>query len=259
MPPTPPNSARPRPAASIDEVVEALDGILEDAQVRGSRLGYFPALYRKVTVAVRQGIADGVFEDGERLARLDVLFANRYLEAYAAWGRGERPSASWQVAFEAAESRMPIVLQHLLLGINAHINLDLGIAAEATAPGAELPALRSDFLKINEVLASLVDGVKAELAVVWPKLRTLERLAGGKDDRILDFSLTRAREHAWSLAEALSTADADMRAVCIARADRRVAKLGRLVRRPGPLARFATWWVRLGERGTVREILEVLR
>jgi hypothetical protein len=40
--------------------------------------------------------------------------------------------------------------------MNAHINLDLGIAAAQVAPGPALPALHTDFLCINAILASVV-------------------------------------------------------------------------------------------------------
>ena len=44
-----------------------------------------------------------------------------------------------------------------MIGMNAHINLDLGIAAATVAPTpAELEALHADFNRINDVLARLV-------------------------------------------------------------------------------------------------------
>jgi len=39
-------------AARVDEVVERLDAIIASSKAKGSRLGYFPALYRKVTIKV---------------------------------------------------------------------------------------------------------------------------------------------------------------------------------------------------------------
>ena len=246
------------PADTIDEVIQQLDAVIADARLRESRSGYFPALYRKVTVRVKEGIRDGRFEDGERMERLDVAFANRYLEAVAAAGRGEEPTRSWQVAFEAADRWWPIVLQHLLLGMNAHINLDLGIAAARTAPGAELAGLETDFHGINDLLAELVEGVKEELSTVWPRLRRLDRLAGDADDRIINFSISRARDHAWKLAGRLAPLGAEEQAGEIAAADHRVAKLGRLIRRPGPVARLTTGFIRVGERGAVPEIIDLL-
>jgi len=157
-------------ASTIDGVIERLDDVIAGARRQDSRSGYFPALYRKVTASVKEGIRAGRFADGERMERLDVVFANRYLDAVAAVRRGEPPTRSWQISFAAAQGWWPIVLQHLLLGMNAHINLDLGIAAARTAPGAELAGLESDFNSINDLLAELVNGVKEELSTVWPRL-----------------------------------------------------------------------------------------
>jgi hypothetical protein len=39
----------------------------------------------------------------------------------------------------------PRVVQHVLLGMNAHINLDLGVAAAEVAPGPAIAGLRGDF------------------------------------------------------------------------------------------------------------------
>lgn len=247
-----------QPATTIDEVIERLDGLIDEARRDRSRAGYFPALYRKVTVAVKEGIAAGRFEDGERMERLDVLFANRYLAAAAALRRGEPPSRSWQVAFDAARQWWPIVLQHLLLGMNAHINLDLGVAAARTAPGAQLAALEGDFKAINVVLAELTDGVKEELSTVWPRLRRLDRLAGTAEDRVINFSISEARDRAWSLARRLAPLPSEQQAAAIAAADLRVALLGRLIWKPGPAARLTTGFIRLGERGSVPEIIDLL-
>lgn len=49
----------------------------------GDRAGYFAVLYRKVTAKVKEGIAAGFFDDPGPMERLDVLFADRYLDAVA--------------------------------------------------------------------------------------------------------------------------------------------------------------------------------
>ena len=122
-------------AQTIDQVIQQLDDIVDWSLSHNSRLGYFAALYRKVTLKVKEGINTGFFEDGPRMERLDVIFADRYLEAFEQNQKKIPPTRSWQFAFETCKRWWPIVLQHLLLGMNAHINLDLGIAAARTSPG----------------------------------------------------------------------------------------------------------------------------
>lgn len=243
---------------TIDGVLARLDEIIARSLERESRLGYFAALYRKVTAAVKARLADDFFDDAARMERLDVVFANRYLRALHEYESGRDPGAAWRVAFDTARRWWPIVLQHLLLGMNAHINLDLGIAAATVAPGAEIHALRSDFQRINAILASLVDEVSDELAEVWPLLRLLDWLGGRSDEAIINFSMEQARDFAWLSALRLAPLSAGEQAVCIAELDAEVAGIANLVRRPGPLIGLAARVVRLGERRTVPEIIEIL-
>src|SRR5688500_2209070 len=74
---------------TIDEVIDQLSAIVEWSIANDSRLGYFAALYRKVTLTVRERAAQSSFEDGARLASLTVTFANRYLAAFAAHAAGK--------------------------------------------------------------------------------------------------------------------------------------------------------------------------
>jgi hypothetical protein len=187
-------------ANTIDEVIDRLDAVIDWSRGRESRLGYFAALYRKVTAAVREEIQAGGFEDGPRMERLDVVFANRYLAALDKHRDGDTPTRSWAFAFAVADRWWPIVLQHLLLGMNAHINLDLGIAAATVAPGHEIHGLRRDFDRINHILARLGDESQRELAEVWPALELLGKIAGKTDDAIINFSIEKARSCAWRTA-----------------------------------------------------------
>lgn len=241
----------------IDGVVAALDAIVERARDEASAVGYFAALYRTVTVRVRDDLARGVFADPARLERLDVAFANRYLAAVAAWRDGARPTRSWEVALEAASGRGPIVLQHLLLGINAHINLDLGIAAATVAPGDALPDLRADFDAINDVLAALTDDARGHLREISPWLGLVDGAGGHLDDEVVRFSITVARAQAWRFATELAPLDPATWATPIALRDTRVAGLAGTVLRPGALT-FAVRLVALRESRDVRRNLAVL-
>ena len=114
---------------TIDQVLDVLDKIIQQSEENNDPSGYFAALYRKVTEKVKQEIKNNYFDDGERMEKLDVEFANRYIDAYYGYKNNQTITQSWREAFEISTHYWPIVLQHLLLGMNAHINLDLGIAA----------------------------------------------------------------------------------------------------------------------------------
>src|SRR5262249_44630167 len=153
----------------------------------------------------------------------------RYLDAFEQFRAGRQPTLSWQIAFRAAGWWHPIVVQHLLAGINAHINLDLAIAAVVTAPGDQLPGLEADFDQINAVLASLVSTVEKEIATVSPLLGLLETLSLKTDSAIIDFSLDEARKFAWDHAVKMSPLNPEELQAAIQGLDQEAAKFGHMV------------------------------
>ncbi|HEX6630128.1 MAG TPA: DUF5995 family protein, partial [Gemmatimonadaceae bacterium] len=241
-----------------DDVLHRLGVIIDDARRDGSRLGYFAALYRNVTAEVQRGIAAGRFADGARMARLDVVFANRYLDAYDAYAAGRPASRCWVAAFEAASRWPPLILQHLLLGMNAHIHLDLGIAAAEVAAGAELGALEGDFVAINALLREMIDDVQHRIAAVSPWMWIVDRIGLRGDETICGLCIGGAREVAWRVATRLAPLDAAGRAAEIARLDAMVAALAIPVAHPGLLARTALLGVRLREARDVGKVISAL-
>jgi len=205
---------------TIDGVLARLNGLLDDAIRDGRRIGYFVALYERVTSNVRHALIAGtVFDDNPRMERLDVVFANRFIEAWEQHLAGGSPTESWGVAFKLLEDSGPLVIQHLMLGMNAHINLDLGIAAATVAPSpAQLEALHADFNRINDVLARLVRIVEDQLCTICPPLQRLaDRIT--VEDHVFDFGLNAARDVAWKLAQDLVAAPREAWPAIIARRD----------------------------------------
>jgi hypothetical protein len=247
------------PAQTIEEVIGRLTHIVDQSRTRGTCDGYFAALYRRVTIEVRDRIGHGWFDDGPRMERFDVIFANRYLAAWAGREAEVAGGAAWSVAFGAERAFWPVVLQHLLLGMNAHINFDLGLAAAETAPGAAINGLKADFGRINQVLADLVGDVENRLARVWPPLQQLDGFAGGVDQAVINFSLRLARDQAWSVATAMAAeTDPVARSRRQQEVDRSTAVIGQRILHPGFRAGLILKFVRLHERGSVADKLAVL-
>ena len=244
---------------SIDEVLDRLDAEIEAAVRAGNRNAYFTCLYRAVTQRVLDGIRAGRFEDPARMQRLDVVFANRYLAAYHAYQGRQRASESWMAAFEASRMARLVILQHLLLGMNAHINLDLGIAAAQVSPGADLPALRRDFHEISVLLGEMLDDVQSRLARVSPWLGVLDVVGARKDEHIFSFGLTGARDLAWKSAERFAGLPKHEWDAETKRLDRTVLLLSLPIRRPTPLIATALMVVRAREPNDVSAVTKVLR
>ncbi len=244
-------------ATGIDAVIDDLDHVIAECLVEESRLGFFAALYRNVTVRVRDDIAKGgVFENEELIERLDVTFANRYLDAYRSFRGGKPCGVAWQAAFDAAGDRRPVIVQQLLGGINVHINLDLGAAAAAVAPGPDLAALRPDFDAINRVLGEMVAGVLVKVGELSPWIGLLDMVGGRTDEEIINFSIDVARREAWKFAELLAPL-ADPQPLIDGR-DRWVADFGRMIVHPGMFMSAVLLVVKAREVTDVRRIIQVL-
>lgn len=245
------------PAATIDEVIERLDIIIATCSHQGNRGGYFAALYKRVTVSVKEHIAQGYFEDNARMERLDVIFANRYLEAHHKAENGLPCSVSWKVAFDAAREYHPLVIQHLFVGMNAHIGLDLGLAAAEVQPHS-LESLHTDFNRINEVLGALVNTVQDELSTIFWPLKPIDWLAGGVDEKLAGFAMTIARDAAWECAQQCVQVSGEQREAYIRERDRSVAGFGAKIIRPGRWVNFLVSVFRPLERGKVSWKIGVL-
>jgi hypothetical protein len=215
---------------SLDDTIERLDLILDESRERGTYLGVFPAMYRSVTAAVLDAVrSGGFFDDDERIEYLTVTFAGLYLDAFDAYKEGDHLVGCWREAFVIAEShRKRMILQHLILGMNAHINLDLGIATSGAAP-RRLPSIWADFIRVNEILFQILDRLQDGLGNVSPRVSLLDRLGGPLDESFMRIGIRTARDLAWHFAHRLDdTAD---QAALIAERDRDVAFLGRTLTR----------------------------
>ena len=136
--------------------------------------------------------------------------------------------------------------------MNAHISLDLGIAASEVQP-TNIDALQDDFNKINEVLGSLIDEVQNELsAIFWP-LKPIDWVLGGVDEKIAKFAMDFARDEAWKVAIDYSHLHTDEgRTTYIATRDKDVSKFGIKIVRPGVFISLFIRTFRAMEFGGVR-------
>lgn len=245
-------------AHTIDEVVESLDQIIDSCKETENPLGYFAALYRLVTVTVKNKIGTNYFDDDARMEKLDVVFANRYLAAYSDYQEGKAISSSWEKAFEAGKEDKFIVLQHLLFGMNAHINFDLGIAAAEITDPATIASLEPDFNKINEILGALTNEVQEDLGKIWPKLLWILKFFGRTDDYIVNFGMNIARDSAWKFANEVVLTNGNARGILISEKDHKVAKYVGFLKGKGWIERMVLKIIRKRELGTVKEKIEAL-
>jgi hypothetical protein len=209
-------------------------------------------MYRSVTSEIRATVRrGGFFGDDRRMEHLAVVFADRYIDAHRLVAAGQPTTESWRLAFEYSQaSRRRMILQHLLLGMNAHINLDLGIATADVVP-EHLPTVYADFLRINEILFQMVDDLQANLGDVSPRMSWFDRMGAGMDEAFMRLGIRTARDMAWRLAEHIVETDPQHRTDVIGERDQDTAQLARAIAWRWSPIHLAGRFVALGERDQI--------
>lgn len=190
---------------SVAEVIQRMEQ-LDSTLPAGDGVRAFNLMYLVTTRQVDAALAGARFADPEFLARLDVVFANLYLDALAGHevDPGRTPRC-WRALIDARTRPGTCQLQFAIAGMNAHINYDLARALVLTAeelggdPGAG--GRRSDFLAINRVLAQTQPMVRREL--LTGPLAEFDEALGDGDDRVAMWGIEKAREFAWATAQTL--------------------------------------------------------
>lgn len=245
--------------STIDQVIHRLGEIIDWAKLNNSRVGYFAALYLRVTNTIKSKIGTGYFDDDARMERLDVNFAHRYFLAFDQWcAKDPNINAAWDLAFKAVENEDLIVVQHLLLAMNPHINIDLGSAAAAIAPGSAINDLKDDFMKINDVLGSIVPTVIDEIGDISPLIHLVNDLAEDEEEIIINFSMKVAREFAWTLAKLLARGSEEEQKIILAENSRIVTALSEKVIEPGQVIESVLETIRAVESKSVLANIDVL-
>ena len=200
--------------------------------------GHFPAMYARVTQRIDRDAAVGKFADGEGAIRFARAFAEWYLRPR---GGVEPIPDAWRAAWDVAGDRRLLIVQHLLLGINAHVNHDLPqVVVELADERGDLAGMRADFDQVNAVLAATLPDVIRDLGRASRWVNVVAARGGG---RVFHFSLERARAQAWLAAERLHPLDGAARAHEAGEIDRLVCVLAYLVAHP---ARPVRWLTRVG-------------
>jgi hypothetical protein len=215
--------------------------------------GYFPALYFRVTTQIADSIERGEFDDGTRMNAFATDFASRYVRAREK--EIPRPSC-WQATWDVAGDRNLLIVQQLLLGINAHVNYDLpqSVAAVARETG-DLDGAHKDFNTVNTVLASVSVGLMRDLDRLTRWTSEAVALGGG---RVFNFSLDAARAQAWSAAERFYAANDEQARTEVAALDELVSVIAYLITRPPIVVAVPAWFVRRLEQHNPRIVTAAL-
>jgi hypothetical protein len=226
-------------AALLTRMTDLLRRLEDD----GEPARFFLGTYLRTTHAVAAALDAGAFEDAGWVARWDVDFAGLYLDALDAYRADPATAAApWRLAFGARAGLPPEA--HVLLGMNAHINLDLPQSLVRVIPPADfadrgLVALRRrDHERIDGILARRIAEEDLALELAGGRRTALDRAMAPANRVASRLFLRESRRKVWANAQALHRARLDgpdayaRRLVQLeAAAEARVADL----LRPGPV------------------------
>ena len=222
------------PAKTIDEVLVQLEKIIDQSVSSNDYVFAFAFVYRNTTQKVKDGIESGRFEDNKRMETMDVIFANLFIQAYYNYLSSRSISNAWRIVFESKKIKLALV-QHILLGMNAHINLDLSIAAAAVAKGSSILNIKNDFMIINDILKELTNSMQKNLGKASILMKILDFFGFRSDEKIINFSIKKARDFAWLNAMELALVKEKNQVARISEIDNRVLELGKMIKNPPSL------------------------
>ncbi len=247
------------PSKTIDEVIGNLDLIINEAISQKNYLGVFAYVYQRTTVEIKEGLLDGRFENPKLMEVFDVTFANLYIEAYRNNELYIETPESWAIAFDVKMDRLAII-QHILLGMNAHINLDLAVAAAKVASGLEIINLKNDFMKVNQILSELTNTIQKGLGKASFVMKIVDIFLFKKDEKIINFSIKKSRDFAWVNALELALLDNIDRPSRIKEIDKKVADIGKLIKSPpGLILKGIMMFISIFEKRDIGKLIEKLK
>lgn len=194
---------------TIPEVIDGLSALEAALYAEQDRRAVFASAYLTMTREIEARVGGHDFNDPAWVARYAIAFANLYRSAFLAYESGSPDTTPppWRTSFEVAVKKRGLVIQDLLLGMNAHINHDLALSLVEVSIDTDREARREDHFAVNEAIRHAVDAVQHRISEQYGRVYSLvDRLFEGVDEHTTVFSIEKARRNAWT--SALSLADA---------------------------------------------------
>jgi hypothetical protein len=199
----------PEPNTNQNPVIDRMQELVNQWEQAGDRRADFLICYHLMTSNMLAAIQAGEFHDPRWVEALLEHFAEYYfvaLDDYELDSAGT--PAVWRLTFDTATQDQVLVLQNLLLGINAHINYDLVLALvdmldpEWTSLSPERRQVRyEDHRHVNDIIGRTVDSVQDQVVKPGlPAMRVVDALFGPMDEWMASRLISHWRESVWDAA-----------------------------------------------------------
>ena len=152
----------------VDAVIRGVDKRFKPLARACDHNAVFALTYLRTTEEYRRSAtAPGFFTDPAFINHQDAVFARYYFDAWDDYrqGRVSAVSASWQIAFDAADRQKVAGIGNLLLGMSAHVNRDLPmVLADIGLVKPDGSSRKPDHDKVNEFLNLVMEPLIDEVA-----------------------------------------------------------------------------------------------
>jgi hypothetical protein len=222
-------------------VLQRMTTLIDQWEAARDRRAVFLGCYRLMTNNMLNAIEAGRFHDGVWVSHLLERFANYYFAALDRFEQDEPNTPPvWKLAFDATRDEDVMTLQHLLLGVNAHINFDLIFSIYdllqtewALATPEQRAQRHADHELVNRIIGETTDAVQDQVVERFsPWTDLLDKLMGPVDEWLTSRLISHWREDVWDTAvRYLEAADADTRAKLRKQIERSALERGALMLR----------------------------
>lgn len=190
-------------------VLARMTTLVDQWEAAHDRRAIFLGCYRLMTSNMLDAIDAGRFQDGVWVSNLLHRFTDYYFNALALYEQHDLITPPvWKLAHDAARDEEVTTLQHLLLGVNAHINFDLvftlydQLVLEWDNLSTEQRAQRhADHEMVNRIIGETVDAVQDQVIDRHsPWFEFVDKLLGPVDEWLTSHLISHWREAVWNFA-----------------------------------------------------------
>jgi protein-tyrosine phosphatase len=201
--------ASPQPQELPGATVQRMQALIQDWEGRDDRRSIFLSCYAAMTANMLEALEHGRFFDNLWVNSLLDHFAGYYFDALAAYEQGSAATPQvWRLAHDAAGRPHTMVLQNLMLGVNAHINYDLVLATfDLLAPewhrlSPDRRRVRNlDYRLVNRIIAETIDAVQDQVVEARaPLMDLVDKLMGPVDEWMISRLIAHWRDDVWTQA-----------------------------------------------------------
>lgn len=189
-----------------DPVIARMHQQADQWECRGDLRFLFLRCYAIMSHNMLEALETGRFQDPVWVKGLLHHFADYYFDALQQYdGREDDTPAVWRQAHDASCTQDLHVMQHLLLGINAHINYDLVLSLyDELSPdwpvldNKEREMRHQDHLLVNTIISETIDTVQDQVIKRQsPFMGLVDRMMGRVDEWLLSEIISGWRSDVW--------------------------------------------------------------